>query len=105
MIRSRGRSLPRIAGGGVIGAGGERDRCINVAAHCEGPSFAVLGILEAARRPRVANRAAINRQRQITNGKLLRSCYAFLVLPFAPRMHHRYSRLRRAILANHEEGV
>jgi hypothetical protein len=25
-------------------------------------------------------------QRQFTNGKLLRSCYAFLVLPFAPRV-------------------
>jgi hypothetical protein len=46
----------------------------------------VLSILDAARRPRVANRAAINRQRQFTNGKLLRSCYAFFVLPFAPRM-------------------
>jgi hypothetical protein len=42
--------------------------------------------LEAARRPRVANRAAISRQRQFTNGKLLRSSYAFLVLPFAPRI-------------------
>jgi hypothetical protein len=43
-------------------------------------------LLEAARRPRVANRAAINCQRQLTNGKLLRSRHAFLVLPSAPRM-------------------
>jgi hypothetical protein len=44
------------------------------------------GVLDAARRPRVANRAAINRQGQFINGKLLRSLYAFLALPFAPSM-------------------
>jgi hypothetical protein len=63
-------------------AGWERDR----RAHVRASLCPSLGILEAARRPRVANRAAINRRRQFTNGKLLRSCYAFLVLPFAPRM-------------------
>jgi hypothetical protein len=48
----------------------------------DGQSFPVLRILEATRRPRVSS----NRQRQFTNGILLRSRHAILVPPFAPRM-------------------
>jgi hypothetical protein len=52
--------------------------------------------LEAARRPRVADRAAINRRRQFTNGKLLRSCHAFLVLLRTAHAGGRRSRKNRA---------
>jgi hypothetical protein len=52
--------------------------------------------LEAARRPRVAHRAAINCKRQFTNGKLLRSRHAFLVLPRTAHAGGRRSRENRA---------